>query len=139
MVSLGLPLVICEVSFRSRLGAESSKCERPCWSSIDLIVIGHIFFSTPMKRDTALPTEVQQTSGFILIKTVPRLNLALNEKSQRRYTQQATNKCSTKSSCGVLHKHLLRYKISSKKLFQSPFELWRATCMFNFSDAFIFR
>ena len=46
--------------------------------------------STPMKRDTTLATEVQRTTGFIAIKTVPRLHLAVNEKSQKRYTRQAT-------------------------------------------------
>ena len=49
----------------------------------------------PMKRDTTPATEVQRTSGFIAIKTVPGLHLAVNEKSQKRYTQQATKKRST--------------------------------------------
>ena len=73
-----------------------------------------------MKRDTTLATEVQQTPGFIPVKTVPRLHLAVNEKSQSRYTQQATNKRSMNSSCHVLHKHLPRYKLSDRKLFWWP-------------------
>ena len=44
-----------------------------------------------MKRDTTLATEVQWTSDFIAIKTVLGPHLAVNEKSQRQYTQQATN------------------------------------------------
>ena len=69
-------------------------------------LIGHVFFSMPMKKDTTLATEVQRTSGFIPVKTVPRLHVDVNEKNQRWYTQQATNKLSAKRSCRVLHKHL---------------------------------
>ena len=105
---VGLPLVICEVSFR---GVERSKREKPCRLSIDSVAkvtyFGHIFFPTPMKRDTTLATEVQWTSGFIAIKTVPGLHLAVNAKSRRRYIQHAAKKRSTKSSCHVLHKHFL--------------------------------
>ena len=38
VVRVGPPLVICEVSFRSLRGAEQSKREKPCKSSIDSIV-----------------------------------------------------------------------------------------------------
>jgi len=51
-------------------------------------------------EDTTLATEVQRTSGFIPIKTVPRLHLTINE----------THKRSTKSRCRVLHKHLPKYQ-----------------------------
>ena len=95
-----------------------------CRSSIDSIVkvtFGHVFFLTPMKRDTMLAMEVQRTSGFIPAKTVPRLYPTVNEKSQRQYTQKATNKRSAKSSCRVLHKHLSKYKFSDRKLFKNLF------------------
>ena len=73
MVRVGHPLVICEVSSGSPQGAEGREREKPCRLSIDSIAkvgyTGHVFFSTPMKRDTRLATEVQQTPGFI--KTVP--------------------------------------------------------------------
>ena len=71
-----------------------------------------------MKRDTTLATEVQRTSGFIPVNTVPRLHVAVNEKSQRQYTQQTTKKRSAKSSCRVFHKHLCWYKLSA---FSIPF------------------
>ena len=76
---------------------------------------GKVFFSTPMKRYTTLATQVQRTSSFTPIKTVWGLHRAVNEKSRRRYTQQATNKHSTKSSCCVLHKHLPRYKLKHQR------------------------
>ena len=50
-------------------GAERSECEKPCW---------YIFFSMPRKRVTGLAKEVQRTSGFIPIKTVPWLRLTVN-------------------------------------------------------------
>ena len=84
------------VSVRSHVG-----CRATHWATrlIDWLInvtfldhekwlIGHVFFSTPMKRDTMLTTEVQWTLGFIPIKTVPRLHPTVNKKSQRWHTQQ---------------------------------------------------
>ena len=93
MVRVGPLLVICKVLFGSPSRAERSKRERPCRSSIDSIAkvtIGHVFFSTPMRRDTRLDTDVQRISGFIRMKTVPRLHLVVNKKSQRWYPQQTS-------------------------------------------------
>ena len=118
VVRVGLSLVICEVSFRSPRGAERSKREKPCRSSIDSIAKGTYwprFLPMPMKRDTTLGTELRWTSGFIAIKTVPGLHLGVNEKGRRRYTQQATKKRSVKHSCHVFHKHFqgTNYEIGS--------------------------
>ena len=120
MVRVGPPLVICKVLFGSPSRAERSKRERPCRSSINSIAkvtIGHVFFSTPMRRDTRLDTDVQRISGFIRMKTVPRLHLAVNEKKPKMVP--TANKRSVKSSCRVLHKHLPRYKLSDRKLLKS--------------------
>ena len=74
--------------------------------------------SQRLRRETTLATEVQQTSDFIPVKRVPRLHLAVG---QRRYTQQAPNKHSVKSSCRVLHKHLpqYQYQLTDRSPFQS--------------------
>ena len=64
------------------------------------------------ERHNSITKEVQWNSGFICIKAVQGLHLAVNEKSQRRYTQQVTDRHSMKSRCSVLHKHLHRYKLS---------------------------
>ena len=79
VVRVGHPLVICEVSsealkwrsvesVRSRVGCQSTWLRK--W------LTGHVFFTTPMKRDTTLATEVQRTSSFIPIKT-EQSNIAL--------------------------------------------------------------
>ena len=74
--------------------------------------IGSVAWPKVVSDDTMLAIEVQWTSGVIAIKTVPvpELRLAVNEKSRRQYTQQATKKRSVKSSCHVFHKHFLGTK-----------------------------
>ena len=63
------PLVICEVSSGSPQGAESVRSRVRCRSSrLWKWLAGYVFFSMPVKRDTRLATEVQQSS-FIPIKT----------------------------------------------------------------------
>ena len=90
-----------------------------------------------MKTDTVLATEVQWTSGFITIKTVPGLHLAVNEKSQRQYTQQATKKRSAKCSCHILQKRFLGTDKATGNLFK-PFsnsgKLCSTSLMLIFSD-----
>ena len=100
VVRVGPPLVICNISFRSPWGVKHSKHEKP-WRSTQLWKwpTGPVFFSTSMKRDTMLATEVQWTSGF-----KAGLHLTVNERSRRQYPQ-ATKKRSLKSSCCALHKH----------------------------------
>ena len=91
-----------------------------------------------MKRDTTLATEVQWTSGFIAIKTVPGLDLTVNEKSQKRYTQQVTKKRSAKSSCHVLHKHFLGTNEVIGSLF-NPFSNSEKLYSTSLISAYIFR
>ena len=90
-----------------------------------------------MKTDITLATEVQWTSGVIAIKTVPGLHFTVNEKSQRRYTQQTTKKRSAKSSCHVLHKHFLGTNEVTGSLF-NPFsnsgKLCSTSLILIFSD-----
>ena len=57
--------------------------------------------NTYEERHNIIAEQVQWTSSFISIKTVQGLYLAVNEKSQRRYTQQVTDRHSS-----VLHKHI---------------------------------
>ena len=59
----------------------------------------------PMKRDTTLATKVQLTRGFIAIKTVLWLHLAVNEKSQRRYGTHSKQQQALPEKY-VLHKHM---------------------------------
>ena len=78
-----------------------------CWSpQLQKWPNGHVFFSTPMKRGTTLDTEVQWSSGFTHIITVPGLYLTDSRKSQinsRQVLHVWTH---------LLHKHLCRYKLS---------------------------
>ena len=55
-------------------------------------------FSTPVSRGTTLPRKVQQTLGFIHIKAALGLRVAVNEKSQTRYTQLSASKRSPQTS-----------------------------------------
>ena len=54
--------------------------------------IHHVFFSMPVSRDPMLPMKVQWTLGFIHIEAVLGFFLAVNEKTQRCYTQLPTSK-----------------------------------------------
>ena len=85
--------------------------------------------------------ELLETMGtdasIVPVKTVPRLHLAVKEKSQRRYTQQASNKRSVKSSCRMLHKHLPKYQLSDGSffnIFSNSGELCSASLVLIFSD-----
>ena len=49
-------------------------------------LLATLSFSTSVSRDTTLPWKVQRTLGFIQIKAVLGLLVAVNEKSQRRYS-----------------------------------------------------
>ena len=70
---------------RSQDGRRSPRSER--------LVIDHVYFSTPISRNTTLTMKVQRPLGFVNIKTVLELHLAISEKSQRRYPQSAVGKC----------------------------------------------
>ena len=69
---------------RSQDGCRSPRSER--------LVIDHVYFSTPISRNITLTTKVQWLLGFVNIKTVLKLHLAISEKSQRRYPQNTVGK-----------------------------------------------
>ena len=73
--------------------------------------------SMPMNRDTMLATEVQLVSSFGPIEAVLRLCFTVNEKNQRRYTQQATIGSSQKVGAACFTDTNLGTKISVCKLF----------------------
>ena len=86
-VRVGHPLVVCEETLKGQsvvnvgihVGCQSTRSQK--W------LTGHVFFLTPMKRDTRLTTNVEGNQPFEMI---PRLHLPVIKKSQWRYTQQAT-------------------------------------------------
>ena len=49
----------------SRRGVEHSKCEKPCWLSIDSIMKVTVL-AMPIKRDTMLATDVGVSGGGML-------------------------------------------------------------------------
>ena len=57
--------------------------------------------------DTTLPRKVQRSLGFIQVKAILGLRVAVNEKSQRRYTQLSASVAPDprKRYC-MLHNHL---------------------------------
>ena len=89
-----------------------------------------------MKRDTVLATKVQRTAGFIPIKTVLILHLAVNEKSQKLYTQQVTKQALRENSCRVLHIHLPRYKLQAIGSFSNHFSHAGADLLTRASQAY---
>ena len=99
VVRVGLPLVIYVVWFRSLQGVE---------------------------RTNAYEERHRGAVDFIAIKTVSGLYLTVSEKSQGQYTQQATKKCSTKSSCHVLHKLFVGTNWKSFFIIVDPTWLWNS-------------
>ena len=132
------------MNFRSSQGAECSKCEKPCRSSVDSIAKVTFWPSFLLNSyeerhntscrgtaDVRLHTCMsRQFRGYISLST-----RKVKDGTHSNQVKQQTG--STKSSCRVLHKHLPKYKLSDRKLFQSLFQFWRA--FFNFSGAHIFR
>ena len=81
---------------------------------------------------STLATEVQWTSGFIIIKKGLGLHLTVVRRAKDG-TQQATKKRSTKSICHVLQKCFLG------RFDRKPFYTFNSRKLYSFSDACIIR
>ena len=120
VVRVGHLLVICELLFRSPLGAERNKHQKPCRLLVDLIT-----------KVTYWPRfllnaygERYRGTGNLRLHTYEDSSEATSrcqrEKLKTMYTASKIWRSAKSRSC-VLHKHLPRYKLSVQKLFQSPF------------------
>ena len=119
VVRVGHPLIICESLFRSHRGMEHSKPEKPYWLLIHSIAIANSFFLNAYEKrhnacyrstaDLKLHTHQDSSKAQIFCK---------RDKPKTVHTT-SNNRCSAKSRCHLLHKHVIpRYKLSMWKLSQ---------------------
>ena len=113
-------LAICEVLFRSPLGAERNKHQKPCRLLIDSITKVTYW---PLFLLNAYGGRHRGT-GNLRLHTYEDSSEATSRCQREKLKTVHTpskNWRSAKSKSYVLHKHLPRYKLSVQKLYQSLF------------------
>ena len=115
-VRVGHPLVVCEETLKGQsvvnlgihVGCQSTRSQK--W------LTGHIFFSTPIKRDTRLTTKCRGESAY---RNDSEATSPCHQEKPMKIHTASNNKRSAKRRCCVVNQHLPRYELTMWKLSQS--------------------